>query len=78
MGRLILVSNRLPVTVKVEGGDFTVKASSGGLVTGLRGPHESSGGTWIGWPGDVSGLSEDRRGALDRQLASMRLAPVHL
>ncbi len=78
MGRLILVSNRLPVTVQVEGDDFTVKASSGGLVTGLRGPHEASGGTWIGWPGDVSGLSEERRAALDRQLASMRLAPVHL
>lgn len=78
MGRLILVSNRLPVTVKVEGDDFAVKASSGGLVTGLRGPHESSGGTWIGWPGDVAGLSDDRRAALDRRLAAMRLAPVHL
>lgn len=78
MGRLILVSNRLPVTVKVEGDDFAVKPSSGGLVTGLRGPHESSGGNWIGWPGDVSGLSEEQRAALDRQLASMRLQPVHL
>jgi trehalose 6-phosphate synthase/phosphatase len=78
MGRLILVSNRLPVTVQVDGEDFTVKPSSGGLVTGLRGPHESSGGTWIGWPGDVSGLSDDRRVSLDRQLAAMRLAPVHL
>jgi len=78
MGRLILVSNRLPVTVKVEGDDFVVKASSGGLVTGLRGPHESSGGTWIGWPGDISGLPDARRAALDHQLASMRLAPVHL
>ncbi|HEX8789814.1 MAG TPA: bifunctional alpha,alpha-trehalose-phosphate synthase (UDP-forming)/trehalose-phosphatase, partial [Polyangiaceae bacterium] len=78
MGRLILVSNRLPVTVAVEGDTFAVKQSSGGLVTGLRGPHESSGGTWIGWPGDVSGLPDDRRAALDRQLAAMRLAPVHL
>jgi trehalose 6-phosphate synthase/phosphatase len=75
---LILVSNRLPVTVRVERDEVTVRASSGGLVTGLRGPHESSVGTWIGWPGDVSGLSDARRAALDRQLASMRLAPVYL
>ncbi|HTQ41905.1 MAG TPA: trehalose-6-phosphate synthase, partial [Polyangiaceae bacterium] len=76
--RLILVSNRLPVTVSVEHDEVTVRPSSGGLVTGLRGPHESSGGTWIGWPGNVSGLSDARRAALDKQLASMRLAPVYL
>src|SRR6516225_1615059 len=78
MGRLILVSNRLPITVRVERDEVTVRPSAGGLVAGLRGPHESSDGTWIGWPGNISGLSEARRAALERQLVSMRLSPVYL
>ena len=44
MARLILVSNRLPVTVKVDRGEVVVARSGGGLAAGLRGPHESSQG----------------------------------
>jgi trehalose 6-phosphate synthase/phosphatase len=76
--RLVLVSNRLPVTVKVERGELTVPRSSGGLATGLRGPHERSGGQWIGWPGDVSRLGESDRRKLDAQLEEQRLVPVYL
>ena len=32
---------------------------TGGLATGLRGPHERSGGFWIGWPGDQDALSNE-------------------
>ena len=53
MRRPILVSNRLPVTIGVdpETGDQTLSHSVGGLVTGLRPLHESSGGLWVGYPG---------------------------
>ena len=76
--RLILVSNRLPVTVKQERGEITVTRSSGGLATGLRGPHEQSGGLWIGWPGDVSRISEVQRRKLDAHLEELRCVPVYL
>jgi trehalose 6-phosphate synthase/phosphatase len=76
--RLILVSNRLPVTVKHERGEVSVARSSGGLATGLRGPHEQSGGLWIGWPGDVSRMSEPERLKLDAHLEQLRCVPVHL
>jgi trehalose 6-phosphate synthase/phosphatase len=76
--RLILVSNRLPVTVKQERGEVTVSRSSGGLATGLRGPHEQSGGLWIGWPGDVSRISEVQRRKLDAHLEELRCVPVYL
>jgi len=76
--RLILVSNRLPVTVKHERGEVSVTRSSGGLATGLRGPHEQSGGLWIGWPGDVSRISEAQRSELDAHLEQLRCVPVHL
>jgi trehalose 6-phosphate synthase/phosphatase len=78
MARLILVSNRLPVTVQLEHGELSVVRSTGGLATGLRVPHERSAGTWIGWPGDVSRLSEPQRAALDEKLAELRCVPLHL
>ncbi|MBV9948496.1 MAG: bifunctional alpha,alpha-trehalose-phosphate synthase (UDP-forming)/trehalose-phosphatase, partial [Myxococcales bacterium] len=78
MPRLILVSNRLPVTVKVEHSEVAVEKSSGGLATGLRGPHEQGDGVWIGWPGDVSRLDEAQRRQVDERLAELRCAPVHL
>src|SRR5512147_293281 len=37
--RLLLVSNRLPVAVRVERGELVVAPSAGGLATGLRAVH---------------------------------------
>jgi trehalose 6-phosphate synthase/phosphatase len=77
--RLVIVSNRLPVTVKMERGDLRVTPSAGGLATGLKGPHERSSGLWIGWPGDPGAkLEPAQRDALDRRLAELRTVPVHL
>jgi trehalose 6-phosphate synthase/phosphatase len=53
-GRLILVSNRLPVVVSQGEQGWDVRIAAGGLATGLSGPHRDSGGRWIGWPGIVS------------------------
>jgi trehalose 6-phosphate synthase/phosphatase len=78
MPRLILVSNRLPVTVKAAGDEVAVERSTGGLATGLRGPHEQSGGMWIGWPGDVSGMTDAQRGKLDAHLRELRCLPIDL
>jgi trehalose 6-phosphate synthase/phosphatase len=78
MPRVILVSNRLPVTVAVKEGDVRVERSTGGLATGLRGSHEQSNGTWIGWPGHVSQLSDEQRRSLDGHLRELRCAPVYL
>lgn len=52
-GRLIIVSNRLPVSITDLGqGRFDLKTSSGGLVTGLRGLANSGiEFLWFGWPG---------------------------
>ncbi|MHB0947505.1 MAG: trehalose-6-phosphate synthase [Gemmatimonadaceae bacterium] len=76
--RLLIVSNRLPVTVAGSGSRAQVRQSSGGLATGLRGPHEQSGGLWIGWPGDLTALSEPARATVQRQLDAMRAVPVHI
>jgi trehalose 6-phosphate synthase/phosphatase len=76
--RLIIVSNRLPVTVRAEHGEPVVHMSVGGLATGLRAPHERSGGLWIGWPGDLSDLDAAGREKLLCQLEGLRTVPLEL
>ncbi|MCJ1322391.1 Trehalose-6-P synthase/phosphatase complex synthase subunit [Xylographa vitiligo] len=51
-GRLLLVSNRLPITIKrSEDGSYDFSMSSGGLVSGLSGLSKSTTFQWYGWPG---------------------------
>ncbi len=76
--RLLLVSNRLPITVREVDGAPTVTPSTGGLATGLAGPHRRSDGVWIGWPGELGVWSAERRRAVFAQLEAMRLAPLQL
>jgi alpha,alpha-trehalose-phosphate synthase [UDP-forming] len=49
--RMIVVSNRLPITVDTSYGDIELKPSSGGLVSALLPVCKRSRGSWIGWPG---------------------------
>jgi trehalose 6-phosphate synthase len=50
--RLLLVSNRLPITIKrSEDGNYDFSMSSGGLVSGLSGLSKSTTFQWYGWPG---------------------------
>jgi trehalose 6-phosphate synthase/phosphatase len=58
-GRTLIVSNRLPVTARLVGGEVRLQRSDGGLATGLRSVHELEGGLWIGW----SGLTDGSHGA---------------
>jgi trehalose 6-phosphate synthase/phosphatase len=78
MARLLIVSNRLPVTVKVEQGKANVAASAGGLATAMRGPHERLEGLWLGWPGDLSKLAPEAKAEAFDRLAAMRLVPIEL
>ncbi len=51
-GRLLLISNRLPITIKRgDEGEFNFSMSSGGLVTGLSGLSKATSFQWYGWPG---------------------------
>jgi trehalose 6-phosphate synthase/phosphatase len=76
--RLLIVSNRLPITVGIDGDQITFSQASGGLATGLRGCHERMGGLWIGWPGSTPGLSKTQRAELDHQLEERRIVALYL
>lgn len=86
MSRLIVVSNRLPVTVSQEdGGPIELAASSGGLASGMSAYLEkqaqvkgkSSDYLWIGWPGtDVQ--DKDQAEVKQRLRDELHAAPVFL
>jgi trehalose 6-phosphate synthase/phosphatase len=72
MGRLILVSNRLPVQVRRAGRRAVVTPSAGGLVAGLGPVHEMGDGLWLGT------LGQNAPASLRDELAQKRLVPVSL
>jgi len=78
MHRVLIVANRLPVTVKATDEGVEVQRSAGGLATGLLRPHEQSGGLWVGWSGAPEELTPKQQSALEEQLTAMRLVAVPL
>ena len=77
MGRLIVVSNRLPVSVDRVEGRLRVQRSSGGLVSALEPILSRTEGCWIGWPGTEL-TPEVLLRLQNRDSASYQLSPVSL
>ena len=77
-GRLIIVSNRLSVTVKQSSnGEYLFTPSSGGLATGLAGMTKTTEFWWYGWPGLEVPLSE-QAALRDRCVAEHKAYPVFM
>ena len=51
MAKTIIVSNRLPLQLKIENNQVHATPSVGGLATGMKSVHKDSNGLWIGWTG---------------------------
>ena len=52
MGKIVIISNRLPTTVKKDtNGQLQYNESIGGLATGLKTFHTQANSLWIGCPG---------------------------
>ena len=66
-GRLVVVSNRLPLTLKRAAGGWKAEPSAGGLATALAPVLRRSGGIWIGWPGEGPGQPDPAGDELLRQ-----------
>jgi trehalose 6-phosphate synthase/phosphatase len=60
-GRLVVVSNRLPVTLKRAGEGWRTERSAGGLATAMGPLLARSEGIWIGWSGDTSEARDAKR-----------------
>jgi trehalose 6-phosphate synthase/phosphatase len=65
--RMLVVSNRLPVTLAPQkGGGWVRQPGSGGLVTALEPVLRDRGGMWIGWAGVVDADLGQVQAELDR------------
>lgn len=73
--RLIIASNRLPLSVNPKDGSYEAVPSSGGLVTALKGLSFSN-YLWLGWPG--VDINERDRESVDKALAKENASAVYL
>ena len=69
-GRLLVVSNRLPLAIKkLRDGRWKSEPSSGGLQSAMAPILERRGGLWIGWPGYGPRVADE---GWDAQLARVK------
>ncbi|EPS26474.1 putative alpha,alpha-trehalose-phosphate synthase [UDP-forming] [Penicillium oxalicum 114-2] len=73
--RLVIASNRLPLSVRKTNGTYDVAPSSGGLVSALRGLKVAD-YLWLGWPGLA--VNKSQRQAVDDELAREHASAVYL
>lgn len=74
----VIVSNRLPVSVKRGEKGLEFEASSGGLATAMS-SLEADNKVWIGWPGiDAETLSDEERTEITEKLQEQGCFPVWL
>jgi trehalose 6-phosphate synthase/phosphatase len=79
MAKLIIVSNRLPISVSKDGEGLHYTESIGGLTTGLSSFFESGDSLWIGWPGITSDdTDEEERQAIEEHLRQSDYHPLFL
>jgi trehalose 6-phosphate synthase/phosphatase len=76
--RLLIVSNRLPVSARSRGGRLRIVKSSGGLATALQQMRRDQPGLWIGWPGLRSHTALEGWRGMERRLQREGLHPILL
>ena len=76
MKRLIIVSNRLPITIDSSDGNLNYHPSSGGLATGLASLDDSIERIWVGWPGQIA--DDNLKPQVAEDLGAQGLVPVYL
>jgi len=77
MSRIVIISNRLPVTIEKHDDKLIYHPSAGGLATGLNSLDDSLPRIWIGWPGQEV-TEEVERENVRRDLEDQGLVPVFL
>lgn len=77
--RLVIVSNRLPVSISRQRGKFVYSESVGGVATGIASLSEPKERIWFGWPGITSDrLASDHKCMITDELNNRGCHPVFL
>ena len=79
MGKLLVIANRLPLSIIKRVGEFNFRQSPGGLAVGLSSLPESFDWLWLGWPGikNEKLTSEDKH-QIEQKLADKKCIPIFL
>ncbi len=77
MSKTIIVSNRLPISLRPKNGHYEYTPSAGGLATGLGSIYKEGENIWIGWPGNVVDEPE-KRAEIFLDLHKHKMVPVFL
>ncbi len=76
---MLIVSNRLPLSVVKKNGKISFQKSVGGLATGLGSFYSSYNSLWIGWPGVVEErVDESEKNEIRKHLSSNNCHPVFI
>jgi len=80
MQKLVIVSNRLPVTVERRRKELRFRFSTGGVATGLSSFYKRFDSTWIGWPGiSAEKMSErEKKDCELRMKSDFQCLPVYI
>ncbi|MCB0113345.1 MAG: trehalose-6-phosphate synthase, partial [Caldilineaceae bacterium] len=79
MSKLIIVSNRLPISVRKGDEGLEYAESIGGLTTGLSSFFEEGESLWIGWPGITSDdIDEAQTEEITEHLRARDYLPIFL
>lgn len=76
--RLIVVSNRLPVTVSRKKNKINFNESPGGLATGLRSLKEKQKVNFVGWPGYIPRNTREKNFIKQKLINEHKCYPVFL
>ncbi|MGI6678544.1 MAG: bifunctional alpha,alpha-trehalose-phosphate synthase (UDP-forming)/trehalose-phosphatase [Dehalobacterium sp.] len=79
MSKTIIISNRLPITVKKNNETIAYQKSIGGLATGLKKYHQQADSIWVGWSGLADEkISLEEKNAIKQELITHQCLPVFL
>ena len=77
MKRIVIVSNRLPISIQKNNNKFDISPSAGGLATGLKSYHQNNNSIWIGWP-SINANDIEEENEVSKLLAKDQCIPVFL
>ena len=75
--RIVIATNRLPVTFKRAGDDFVVESSVGGLATGVGRIYPGTSNIWYGWAGIIAGSAAEKT-AIRQRLSTINQVPIFI
>jgi trehalose 6-phosphate synthase/phosphatase len=78
VGRLIIVSNRLPINIEKKGNKYEFQPSVGGVATGLNSLKNFKEQIWVGWPGITTEKIDKDKSKIEKELISRNYYPVYL